>query len=108
MSASGSNNGLGTPPLTNREVIVDRLTPTMQYRRIGVGDQPVCEVAMHRGTTHPAASRRCPRSGHKADRIFAGVNVSFCGDTVAKVENRTMPKISRRSIVRRFYRYKAP
>jgi hypothetical protein len=29
-------------------------------------------------------------------------------DTVAKVENRTTPKISRKSIFRRLYRCKAP
>jgi hypothetical protein len=40
----------GTRPLTNKEVIVDRLIHTMQYRRIGDGDQPVREIAMHRGT----------------------------------------------------------
>jgi hypothetical protein len=51
--------------------------------------------------------------GHAYEVIETGSRLLRCmspvvADIVAKVENRTMPKISRRQIFRRLYRYNTP
>jgi hypothetical protein len=69
-------------------------------RTHGCTDQ-ACDVKISLANPEPSTH------GHKVDGPKASPDVRFRGDSVAKVENRTTLKISRKPIFRRFYRRNA-